>query len=170
MTMSRRELLLRTSATALLLSDATRSHLFGASGSVADSTVETAYGKVRGRSIAGIHSFLGLRYGASTSGRNRFMAPEKPQPWTGIQDAFSYGNSAPQTNPARSGSDLLRSDIGRLVGGTDGVPPPESEDCLFLNVWTPGVNDNGKRPVMFWLRGCGGDQPSSGRAGFHALG
>jgi para-nitrobenzyl esterase len=151
MTMSRRELLLHaswtTGAGALLLRTAV--------GAPVDTTVETANGKVRGRSIAGIHSFLGLRYGASTEGRNRFMPPQKPQPWTGIQDAFSYGNSAPQSNPAQHGDALLRSDIGRLIAGTDGPPPPESEDCLFLNVWTPGVNDNGKRPVMFWLHGGG---------------
>jgi para-nitrobenzyl esterase len=159
--MSRRELLLRASwtagagATALLLPELTRSRLFTAEGAASDSTVETANGKVRGRSIAGIHSFLGLRYGASTEGRNRFMPPQKPQPWTGIQDAFSYGASAPQSNPAQRGDPLLRSDIGKLIAGTDGPPPPESEDCLFLNVWTPGVNDNGKRPVMFWLHGGG---------------
>jgi para-nitrobenzyl esterase len=120
-----------------------------------DSTVETASGKVRGRSVAGIHSFLGLRYGASTEGANRFMPPKKPQPWTGIQDAFSYGNTAPQSNPARPGAGNLRGELGQLLRGTDGPRPPESEDCLFLNVWTPGVNDNGKRPVMFWLHGGG---------------
>ena len=73
MTMSRRELLLRSSFTvgagALLIRTAV--------GAMADATVETANGKVRGRSIAGIHSFLGLRYGASTEGRNRFMPPQK---------------------------------------------------------------------------------------------
>jgi len=151
MTMSRRELLLRTSWTAGAGALLVRS----AVGAAMDSTVETANGKVRGRSIAGIHSFLGLRYGASTTGRNRFMPPVKPQPWAGVQDAFSYGSSAPQSNPARPASDLLRSDIGQLIAGTDGAPPSENEDCLFLNVWTPGVNDNGKRPVMFWLHGGG---------------
>ncbi len=159
MIMSRRELLRRTGwtagAAALMLPEMTGGHLFAAASGAADPIVETANGKVRGRSMAGIHSFLGLRYGASTEGRNRFMPPEKPQPWSGIQDAFFYGNSAPQSNPARRGSDLVRSDIGRLIAGTDGPPPPESEDCLFLNVWTPGVNDNGKRPVMFWLHGGG---------------
>src|ERR1700679_3295899 len=152
MTMSRRELLLRAGftagVTALLLLDITGRYLFSATSAGSDSIVETANGKVRGRSIAGIHSFLGLRYGASTEGRNRFMPPQKPQPWSGIQDAFSYGNSAPQSNPAQHGDPLLRSEIGRLLAGTDGPPPSESEDCLFLNVWTPGVNDNGKRPVM----------------------
>jgi len=119
-----------------------------------DSTVETTNGKIRGRSIAGIHSFLGVRYGTSTAGPNRFMPPQKPQPWAGVQDAVAYGNSAPQSNPARRGAGP-QGDIGKLIGGTDGPPPPESEDCLFLNVWTPGVNDNAKRPVMFWLHGGG---------------
>jgi para-nitrobenzyl esterase len=120
-----------------------------------DSIVETASGKVRGRSVAGIHSFLGVRYGASTEGGNRFMPPKTPQPWTGIQDALSYGNTAPQSNPAQPGAENLRGELGQLLRSTDGPRPPESEDCLFLNVWTPGVNDNGKRPVMFWLHGGG---------------
>ena len=157
MTLNRRQLLTYTSwtagvgAAALLLPEMTGCRLWAA----VESTVETACGKVRGRSVAGIHSFLGLRYGASTDGRNRFMPPEKPQPWTGIQDAFSYGNSAPQSNPAQRDAGALRGDIGRLLGGTNDPPPPENEDCLFLNVWTPGVNDNAKRPVMFWLHGGG---------------
>jgi len=157
MTLNRRQLLTRTGwtvgagAAALLLPDITRSRLWAA----VDSTVETAYGKVHGRSIAGIHSFLGLRYGASTGGRNRFMPLKKPQPWAGAQDAFSYGNSAPQSNPAQRDAGALRGEIGRLLGGTNDPPPPESEDCLFLNVWTPGLNDNAKRPVMFWLHGGG---------------
>src|ERR1700729_2666243 len=111
MTLSRRELLLRagwtTGAGALLLRTAV--------GAPVDTTVETANGKVRGRTIAGIHSFLGLRYGASTEGRNRFMPPQKTQPWTGIQDAFSYGNSAPQSNPAQKGGGILRGEIGQLL-------------------------------------------------------
>jgi para-nitrobenzyl esterase len=157
MTLNRRQLLTRASWTlgagsaALLLPEITRSSLWAA----ADSIVDTAYGKVRGLSIAGIHSFLGLRYGASTDGRNRFMPPKKPQPWAGIADAFSYGNSAPQSNPAQRDRGALGGEIGGLLRGSDGPPPPESEDCLFLNVWTPGLKDTTKRPVMFWLHGGG---------------
>jgi hypothetical protein len=200
MTLTRRRLLKQTGwtagagAAALLFPEMTRNRLFAVERAAVDPIVETANGKVRGRSVAGIHSFLGIRYGAPTGGRNRFMPPQKPQPWTGIQDAFWYGNSAPQSNPAQRGTGLAGSDIGKLVAGTDGPPPPESEDCLFLNVWTPGVND-AKRPVMFWLHGggfyhrvgferalhrresrpvrrrCGGrNQPSAGRSRFHALG
>jgi para-nitrobenzyl esterase len=159
MNLTRRQLLLRTSwaagGAALLLPELAGNRFWTAEGASADSIVETVHGKVRGRAIAGIHGFLGVRYGASTEAGNRFMPPQKPRPWTGIQDALGYGNSAPQSNPARPGSDLLRSDIGKLLGGTDGPPPVESEDCLFLNVWTPGINDNVKRPVMFWLHGGG---------------
>jgi para-nitrobenzyl esterase len=155
MMLNRRELLARASwgagAAAFLLPEMTRNRVWAA----VDTNVETANGKVRGRSVAGIHSFLGVRYGAATDGRNRFMPPQKPRPWTGIQDAFAYGNSAPQSNPAQRGDGILRGEIGQLLGGTDGPRPAENEDCLFLNVWTPGVNDNGKRPVMFWLHGGG---------------
>ena len=112
--------------------------------------VATAYGKVRGTTADGIHIFKGVRYGAPTGGANRFMPPKKPEPWTGIRDALLYGNSAPQTNPnAKGGAGALFAP----VGGDE--KNPESEDCLFLNVWTPGVNDGGKRPVMVWLHGGG---------------
>jgi para-nitrobenzyl esterase len=154
MPMNRRQLLARTGqmASALWFADFAGSRRLWA---VVDSAAETAYGKVRGRSAAGIHSFLGVRYGASTAGANRFKPPQKPKPWAGVQDAFSYGASAPQSNPARRADAASPSEIGALIGGTDDPRPPESEDCLFLNIWTPGVNDNGKRPVMFWLHGGG---------------
>ena len=112
--------------------------------------VETAYGKVRGTTSDGIHIFKGVRYGAPTGGANRFMPPKKPAPWAGTRDALRYGNSAPQTNPNAKASGAERF---APVGGDE--RPPESEDCLFLNVWTPGVNDGAKRPVMVWLHGGG---------------
>ena len=155
MTLTRRRLLTRATAgvgAALLLPEITKSRLWAA----VESIVETASGKVRGRNTAGIHSFLGIRYGASTEGRNRFMPPQKPRPWAGIQDAFAYGNSAPQSNPARRDPAAgVSPEMAQLFGGAEGPQPAESEDCLFLNVWTPGINDNRKRPVMFWLHGGG---------------
>ncbi len=111
-----------------------------------DVIVETASGKLRGITDQGIISFKGIPYGAPTAGCNRFRPPVAPEPWTGVRDALRYGNRSPQ--PA-SGPPLLRAavDEAQLV--------PESEDCLYLNVWTPGVGDNGKRPVLFWCHGGG---------------
>ena len=112
-------------------------------------TVETAAGNVRGTLNRGIHSFKGIPYGASTAGANRFMPPMKPQPWTGVRDATRFGHQAPQN--------MRFTDV--LAPQAD---PSEGfdEDCLVLNVWTPGVNDGRKRPVMFWIHGGGFAQES----------
>src|SRR5204862_102761 len=69
----------------------------GASASA--SVAETAYGKVRGTSVEHIKIFKGIPYGGPTDGKNRFMPPTKPSPWTGVRGALAYGPSAPQTNP-----------------------------------------------------------------------
>jgi para-nitrobenzyl esterase len=124
---------------------------------VSGPVVETAYGKVRGYRNEGIITFRGVRYGASTEGKNRFMPPQKQAPWTGVRDASSYGYSAPQTNPATRGGIGPETEIGRIMSASDGarVPPAESEDCLFLNIWTPGLGPAKKRPVMVWLHGGG---------------
>ena len=109
--------------------------------------VEIASGKLRGASSAGIYSFKGIPYGASTAGRNRFMPPEPPQPWAGVRDALAYTGRAWQlpNRPKR------RPALETLLGPADTTP--EGEDCLTLNVWTPGLGDGAKRPVMVWLHG-----------------
>lgn len=94
-----------------------------------ESIATTRAGKWRGRSDAGIHVFKGIRYGADTS-RRRFLPPAAPEPWTGVRDAIEFGPVAPQPG-------------GRLG----------SEDCLHLNVWTPGLRDDARRPVMVWFHG-----------------
>ncbi|MEO7021026.1 MAG: carboxylesterase/lipase family protein [Ktedonobacteraceae bacterium] len=106
-----------------------------------DVIVETTLGKVRGATTDGISVFKGLAYGADTSGRNRFRPPVKPEPWTGVRDALLFGDRSPHPT---SGPGLSE-------------PPtePESENCLCLNVWTPGVGDGRKRPVLFWCHGGG---------------
>jgi para-nitrobenzyl esterase len=109
---------------------------------------ETAFGRVRGADVEGIKTFKGIPYGASTAGRNRFMPPQDPAKWTGVRDALDYGPSAPQREPG------VQPGEARLAVATAGLPA-ESEDCLVLNVWTPGLNGGAKRPVMLWCHGGG---------------
>ncbi|HEX3862908.1 MAG TPA: carboxylesterase family protein [Stellaceae bacterium] len=116
---------------------------------VSDGTaiVETSAGKLRGLSTHGIHAFKGVPYGAPTGGANRFMAPRRAESWAGMRDAFDYRGHAPQM-PGRA---KHRPELENVLGPADATP--EGEDCLSLNVWTPGVGDNAKRPVMVWLHG-----------------
>ncbi|MGH1471417.1 MAG: carboxylesterase/lipase family protein [Cellvibrionaceae bacterium] len=99
--------------------------------------VETAQGQLRGiTNTRGVNVFKGIRYGASTGGKKRFMPPVSPPTWAGVRDAFEYGDQAPQAQTRLAGSE------------------PMSDDCLRLNVWTPKL-DNKKRPVMLWFHGGG---------------
>ena len=110
--------------------------------------VETAYGKVRGFVLRGIHHFLGMPYGADTAGPNRFMPPQKPKAWTDVFPALWWGNSAPQNMDNRYAN---RYASFRDRWNYDDV----GEDCLRINVWTPAISDGRKRPVMFWIHGGG---------------
>jgi para-nitrobenzyl esterase len=140
---SRRDFLLHSS----LLAAASTAGLIRPSWAQGGSPVaETALGRVRGTERQGIKAFKGIPYAASTAGKNRFMAPMDPAKWTGVRDALDYAARAPQAPPrARGAAD----EQGATPGQT------ESEDCLSLNVWTPGVNDGGKRPVIMWCHGGG---------------
>ena len=108
----------------------------------------TEYGKVRGYVLRGIHYFLGIPYGADTSGANRFMPPQKPKPWTDVYPALWWGNSAPQNMDNRYANKYASF---RDHWNYDDV----SEDCLRINVFTPAIHDGKKRPVMFWIHGGG---------------
>jgi len=109
---------------------------------------QTQYGKVRGYVLRGINCFLGMPYGADTSGPNRFMPPQKPKPWTDVYPALWWGNSAPQNMENRYENKYASF---RDHWNYDDV----SEDCLRINVFTPGINDGKKRPVLFWIHGGG---------------
>jgi para-nitrobenzyl esterase len=109
---------------------------------------DTTSGKVRGYILRGIHHFLGMPYGADTSGANRFMPPQKPKPWTDVYPALWWGNTAPQNMDNRYASKYASF---RDHWNYDDV----SEDCLRLNVFTPALKDGRKRPVLFWIHGGG---------------
>lgn len=107
----------------------------------------TEYGKIRGFILRGIPTFLGIPYGADTSGKNRFMPPQKPAAWTDIRPTVWWGNSAPQIMEKRYANQYA-SFVDHW--NYDDV----SEDCLKINVWTPAT-DMQKRPVIVWLHGGG---------------
>jgi para-nitrobenzyl esterase len=117
---------------------------------------DTVYGKVQGIQNTGIKEFKGIPYGAATGGRNRFMPPKKPASWKGVRECFAHGQISPQ--PPTD----LRSDYGMLIHW-DYQPGGMGEDCLNLNIWTPGLKDGAKRPVLVSFHG-GGFITGSGNA------
>lgn len=106
--------------------------------------VDTTLGKVRGLRQGKVNSFKGVHYAASTEGERRFLPPAKRDPWPGVQDAFEIGLRAPQP------PSILVPEYSVMEFGE-----PAGEDCLCMNVWTTGIKDGRKRPVMFWLHGGG---------------
>jgi para-nitrobenzyl esterase len=123
---------------------------------VPGATVTTTSGKVRGTVEDQVHTFKGVPYAASTAGANRFMPPAKREPWTDVRDCFELGLRAPQ---------LASSFHGQVPPEFESMDrnEPMGEDCLVLNIWTPGVGAGAKRPVMVWLHGGG---YTSGSGGF----
>ncbi len=114
--------------------------------------VETSFGLLRGSESNGIRSFKGIRYARPPVGANRFRPPAPPDAWTGIRDAVEFGPAAPQ---------YALPWFGWISAA--GVEP--GDDCLSLNVWTPGC-DAARRPVLVWIHG-GGFMVGAGSTGVY---
>ena len=100
----------------------------------------TLQGKVRGQVENGISVFRGIPFAAPPTGTLRWMPPVPPASWTGVRDALEFANASPQEKLAMEMAIMS-------------VSEPESEDCLYLNVWTQCIE--GKRPVLLWIHGGG---------------
>jgi len=125
--------------------------------------VSTDHGRVQGLVVDGVHCFKGIRYGAAPVGALRWMPPVKPEPWSVIADCSHYGAPAMQMAGGTSAAPV--SDFGMQMSQVFTTPSElktQNEDCLFLNVWTPGT-DAKKRPVMFWIHGGGFAYGSGGQ-------
>lgn len=124
----------------------TRPSLLGLLAAVAVLVGSTAYatfdgplaitdkGLVRGNATPTLNEFLGIPYAAPPVGDLRWRPPQPVEKWRGVRDATQFANHCPQP-PTPFGTLSL------------------TEDCLYLNVYTPKKAPPGRRPVMVWIHG-----------------
>lgn len=119
-----------------------------ASGSIGGGPVNTELGLLQGvpsTAVEGVTVFKGIPFAAPPIGELRWQLPQPAQPWNGVRMANEWGNNciqnpAPERFPVNPATDMPDS-------------PPMSEDCLYLNVWTPAQSGEENLPVMVWLYG-----------------
>src|SRR5215813_3584183 len=109
-------------------------------GSMSTPLVETTYGKVQGLEQGAITVWKGIPFAHPPIVHRRFLPPQPLHPWSGVLDATQFGRAALQTTRLGTASTVDRSST--------------SEDCLSLNIWSPGA-DQQKRPVMVYIHGGG---------------
>jgi len=109
-----------------------------------DLIVETKTGRIEGSIENGLSVFKGVPYAVPPVGELRWLPPQPLKPWEGVRPAKDFGTIAPQN--------LMQGPGMPDIPGFAEEEEPQSEDCLFLNVWTPGI-DHAKRPVMVWIHG-----------------
>ncbi|UCD08665.1 MAG: carboxylesterase/lipase family protein [Dehalococcoidales bacterium] len=101
---------------------------------------ETVSGKIEGTYREGLFIFKGIPYAAPPIGSLRWMPPQPYEFWGGVRPAVDFSPVAPQTILPNPALEMIR------------IPQQQSEDCLYLNIWSPGLDD-AKRPVMVWIHG-----------------
>jgi para-nitrobenzyl esterase len=119
----------------------------------------TTAGKIGGVVEDGINVFRSVPYGGDTA-KTRFQAPVAPVRWAGVKECAAFTTMAPQLMAIRAGgarqAALPTGNLPTSASGVPGAPPDrgaQSEDCLRLNVFTPGLRDRKKRPVLCYFHG-----------------
>jgi para-nitrobenzyl esterase len=124
--------------------------------------VSTGYGRLAAAPARadGVARFLGIPYAAPPVGPLRWRPSRRPEPWDGVRSAAVPGPVPLQTQPPTI-SIMYQSNFA------DGQAPVMSEDCLYLNVWTPDPASAARLPVMVWVPG-GGNRFGSGSQRLYA--
>ena len=117
-------------------------------GGTSDGLVVTTMGKVQGTLKDGVYTYLGVPYAHAAE---RFVPAQAVEPWEGVFQADNYGNISPQ---------------GAMFGMPGQTQPGMDSNCQNLNIWTPGIGDDGARPVMVWLHGGGFSSGSGNNVGY----
>ncbi len=114
--------------------------LFPAMGMMAQTQVKTVEGILEGKDLSGIHVFKGVPFAAPPVGNLRWKAPQPAAHWEGVRMAKEYGPNPMQEN---------------LFGDMNFGTKKNSEDCLYLNIWTPAKTMKEKLPVLIYFNGGG---------------
>lgn len=110
--------------------------------------VETVYGPIEGYKDGDIYTFKGVKYAKA----ERFMPPEFPDKHDKLRQCKLYGPQAPQGESLRWNGN---NQTDYAFGNQFVLEPMDEKECLVLNVWTPSINDNKRRPVFVWIHGGG---------------